>query len=795
MPYISEIKAREILDSRGNPTIEVDVILDGHIKGTAAVPSGASTGTREALELRDKDSSWYQGKSVQNAVTNVIDIIENELVGLPCDDQSTIDHILLQLDGTPTKSKLGANAILGVSLAVARAAAHYYRMPLFKYLGGIQANTLPTPMANVLNGGAHADNTVDFQEFMIIPSSAPTFRQALEQTAHVFHTLKGILKKQNYSTSVGDEGGFAPNLKSNEEAIVLLLQAIEKAGFKPGLDFHLALDIASSEFYNVEKKKYIFHKSSGEELSSSDIVAMYKNLVDKYPIISIEDGMAENDWDGWKLLTDTLAPKGIQLVGDDLFVTNAAILQEGINKGIANSILVKVNQIGSLSETIQTIQLAQDNQYTTISSHRSGETEDTTIADLAVALNMGQIKTGSMSRSDRMAKYNQLLRIEEELGSQARKKTKTVTVFDEELKNLCQNMIETMKSANGVGIAAPQVGVDYQIFIADPTPEEEEENKQPPLIVINPVLTPLTNEKTEIAKEGCLSIPDLYANVKRPSLTVPQLEGLSLIDAAGIIQDQKFNITIVPENSDQYPQNFIIKQDIAAGRKIKEGRTLLLYVSNGNASTTFPSLVGSNVYTIQSNLQKQPNITKAINIRNITWQDSTKPFGEILAQTPQSGDYRNFPIMTDLVVSNGSGYSIPALVGQYATQAYYQINNLGLTPHLVFETTQDMSLDGKVIRQNPAPKTPVTPNISVQLVIAKAQENVHYFEYQVEPELANKTIALILNDTRGRKILFLGTVQLGDSIVSSSPVVGSWKAGIYIYQGENDKILYKDLTT
>ncbi|MDP5168675.1 MAG: phosphopyruvate hydratase [Bacteroidia bacterium] len=417
MSHIISITGREILDSRGNPTVEVEVMCADGTVGRAAVPSGASTGMHEAVELRDGDKR-YLGKGVMNAVANVNDIIAPELEGYVVYDQASIDHILLDLDGTKNKSKLGANAILGVSLAVARAAAGTLGMPLYRYVGGVNGRYLPVPLMNILNGGSHADNSVDVQEFMIVPLKAESFREALRMGAETFHSLKSVLKKRGLSTNVGDEGGFAPNLPSNEDAIKVILEAIENAGYRPGEDIHLALDVASSELYNAEKGKYIMRHSTGDELSSSELVDMWKDWSNRYPIVSIEDGCDENDWDGWKLLTDAIGKK-VQLVGDDLFVTNVDFLQKGIDLGVANSILVKVNQIGSLTETIEAVQLATRNSYSSIISHRSGETEDTTIADLAVALNAGQIKTGSASRSDRIAKYNQLLRIEEELGDAA----------------------------------------------------------------------------------------------------------------------------------------------------------------------------------------------------------------------------------------------------------------------------------------------------------------------------------------------------------------------------------------
>jgi len=414
MALIAKIHARQILDSRGNPTVEVEVYTDsGHV-GRAAVPSGASTGVHEAVELRDMDKSIYLGKGVNKAVQNVNGTLNDELVGASIFDQVAIDKLMIALDGTENKAILGANAILGVSLAVARAAAEATGMPLYRYVGGVGANTLPVPMMNIINGGAHADNKVDVQEFMILPTGADTFSEALRMGAETFHHLKSVLKKKGYATNVGDEGGFAPNFKSNEEALQYVMQAIEAAGYKPGEDIFIGLDCASTEFYNAEKKKYVL-ESTGEELSSSEMVSYWKAWTDKYPIVSIEDGCAEDDWDGWKLLTEALGGH-IQLVGDDLFVTNVNRLSRGIEEGIANSILVKVNQIGTLSETIDAVQLATRCSYTSVMSHRSGETEDTTIADLAVALNTGQIKTGSASRSDRIAKYNQLLRIEEQLG-------------------------------------------------------------------------------------------------------------------------------------------------------------------------------------------------------------------------------------------------------------------------------------------------------------------------------------------------------------------------------------------
>ncbi len=415
MPYIEDIIAREILDSRGNPTIEVDVILEYGIIGRAAIPSGASTGTREAVELRDGDKERFGGKGVLKAVQNVEEVIAPELIGLDCREQVLIDQLMIELDGTKNKSRLGANAILGVSLACAKAAAEYSELPLFKYLGGAQARLLPVPMMNVLNGGVHADNRVDVQEFMIVPAGAPLFSEALRYGAEVFHTLKKVLKAKGYSTAVGDEGGFAPDLKSNEEALMLIVEAIEKAGYTPGEDVYIALDPAASEFYKDGK----YHlDSTGDVFSSEQMVDLYDKWIEKYPICSIEDGLAESDWDGWKLMTDRLGAK-IQLVGDDIFVTNPEILKEGIDKGIANSILIKLNQIGTLTETVNTVKMAKLNGYTTVVSHRSGETEDTTIADFSVAYETAQLKTGSLSRSERLAKYNQLLRIEELLGEDA----------------------------------------------------------------------------------------------------------------------------------------------------------------------------------------------------------------------------------------------------------------------------------------------------------------------------------------------------------------------------------------
>jgi len=416
MSYIAEIFARQILDSRGNPTVEVEVITDEEILGRAAVPSGASTGVHEAVELRDNDKSTYFGKGVMKAVDNVNRLISEKLVGWEVADQAGIDQALIELDGTNNKSKLGANAMLAVSMAAAKAAAQESGLPLFRYIGGTNARILPVPMMNIMNGGAHADNKIDFQEFMVMPVGAPSFSEGLRWGVEIFHTLKSVLKKKGYSTNVGDEGGFAPEIQSNDEAIETVMVAITQAGFKPGEQVAIALDPAVSEMYNAKEKVYHFHKSDGRKLSAEKMVEFWANWAKQYPIVSIEDGMAEDDWDGWKLLTDTLGKK-VQLVGDDLFVTNVNRLQEGIDKGVANGLLVKVNQIGTLTETIEAVSLAQRNCYNTIMSHRSGETEDTTIADLAVALNCGQIKTGSASRTDRIAKYNQLIRIEEMLGT------------------------------------------------------------------------------------------------------------------------------------------------------------------------------------------------------------------------------------------------------------------------------------------------------------------------------------------------------------------------------------------
>ncbi|MFZ4717181.1 MAG: phosphopyruvate hydratase [Chthoniobacterales bacterium] len=415
---ITAIHAREILDSRGNPTLEADVHLAGGAVGRAAVPSGASTGEHEAVELRDAVKGRYLGKGVSKAVANVINHITPELVGYNALDQVTIDKVMLELDGTPTKKKLGANAILGVSMAVARAAAAQLGLPLYKYLGGPNAKVLPVPMMNILNGGAHSDAPIDFQEFMIMPRGLPSFSEALRCGAEIFHALKSVLKDRGLSTAIGDEGGFAPKLKSAEDALDSIALAVKKAGYKLGDQVAIALDVASSEFYDAAKKQYVFKKSDGSRRTGAELVAYYKKLCAKYPIVSIEDGCAENDWATWKLLTEALGDK-VQLVGDDLFVTNVDFLRKGIEKGVANSILVKVNQIGSLTETFDAIELAKENSYTAVISHRSGETEDTTISDIAVATNAGQIKTGSLCRTDRVAKYNQLLRIEEQLGEDA----------------------------------------------------------------------------------------------------------------------------------------------------------------------------------------------------------------------------------------------------------------------------------------------------------------------------------------------------------------------------------------
>ncbi|AHH10505.1 phosphopyruvate hydratase [Borrelia coriaceae] len=414
--HIYEIKARQIIDSRGNPTVEADVILEDGSLGRAAVPSGASTGIHEAVELRDGNKSVYMGKGVLKAVENIINIISPELEGMSALNQVEIDRKMLELDGTPNKSKLGANAILAVSMATARAAAEHLGLKVYQYLGTYKANILPTPMCNIINGGAHSNNCVDFQEFMIMPIGAKTFSDAIRMSAEVFHTLKGILSKKGYATSVGDEGGFAPNLKSNEEACEVIMEAIKTVGYTPGTDIAIALDPATSELYDPKTKKYVLKWSTKEELTSEEMVEYWAKWVEKYPIISIEDGMAEEDWDGWKKLTDKIGDK-VQLVGDDLFVTNTSFLKKGIEMKVANAILIKVNQIGTLTETFEAVEMAKKAGYTAIVSHRSGETEDTTIADLVVALGTGQIKTGSLSRTDRIAKYNQLLRIEEELGS------------------------------------------------------------------------------------------------------------------------------------------------------------------------------------------------------------------------------------------------------------------------------------------------------------------------------------------------------------------------------------------
>lgn len=417
MSAILHITARQILDSRGNPTVEAEVYTDGGSMGRAAVPSGASTGIHEAVELRDGDTT-YLGKGVLNAVENIKGPIADALIGMDVFDQTALDNTMIQLDGTANKGKLGANAILAVSLALSKAAAMEAGQPLYRYIGGVNAKILPVPMMNILNGGSHADNSIDFQEFMIMPVRADRFSDALRMGTEVFHNLKKVLKEKGYSTNVGDEGGFAPNIKSNEEAIEIVLKSIEVAGYQPGQDIFIAMDAASSEFYDKESGLYHFHKSNGQKLTSEEMVDYWENWTSKYPIVSIEDGLDEDDWAGWKMLTERIGQK-TQLVGDDLFVTNVKRLQQGIDQKVANSILVKVNQIGSLTETIDAIQLATRHQYTNVISHRSGETEDTTIADLAVAMNSGQIKTGSASRTDRIAKYNQLLRIEEELGDEA----------------------------------------------------------------------------------------------------------------------------------------------------------------------------------------------------------------------------------------------------------------------------------------------------------------------------------------------------------------------------------------
>jgi enolase len=418
MSLIESIAAREILDSRGNPTVEVDVMLESGVLGRAAVPSGASTGENEAVELRDGDKARYGGKGVRKAVRNVEQVLAPKLIGMDCRDQAAIDGLMIQLDGTPTKGKLGANALLAVSLAVAKAGAEYCGLPLFRYLGGTNARTMPVPMMNIMNGGAHSDAPIDIQEFMIMPKGAASFAEGLRMGTEVFHALKGVLKGMKLSTAVGDEGGFAPVLKNNTQALDVIIDAIKKAGYKPGQDVFLALDVAASEFYDAGKKRYVFKKSDGSVHSADEMADFYAGLVAKYPIISIEDGMSENDWAGWKKLTDRLGGK-IQLVGDDLFVTNTKFLKKGIDQGVANSILIKVNQIGTLSETLDAILMANRAGYTAVVSHRSGETEDATIADIAVATNAGQIKTGSLCRTDRVCKYNQLLRIEELLGEHA----------------------------------------------------------------------------------------------------------------------------------------------------------------------------------------------------------------------------------------------------------------------------------------------------------------------------------------------------------------------------------------
>jgi enolase len=418
MSYITDIRARQILDSRGNPTVEVDVVTENGSIGRAAVPSGASTGKHEAVELRDNDKTVYMGKGVLKAVSNINDTIADQLIGLNVNEQPFIDSRLIELDGTENKAKLGANATLAVSMAVAKAAAIESNLPLYRYLGGVNATVLPIPLMNILNGGAHADNKIDFQEFMIVPVGATSFSDGLRWGVEVFHHLKSVLKKKGFSTNVGDEGGFAPEIQSNEEAIEIVMMAIEAAGYQPGSQISIAMDAATSEMYNEKDGTYTFYKSSKKVISREEMVDYWTGWVNKYPIVSIEDGMAEDDWEGWKLHTEALGKK-CQLVGDDLFVTNVKRLQRGINESIANSILIKVNQIGTVTETINAVQLAQNNGYNTIMSHRSGETEDTTIADLAVALNCGQIKTGSASRTDRMAKYNQLIRIEEMLGDNA----------------------------------------------------------------------------------------------------------------------------------------------------------------------------------------------------------------------------------------------------------------------------------------------------------------------------------------------------------------------------------------
>ncbi len=418
MSEIVDIIGRQILDSRGNPTIEVEVETESGLIGRAAVPSGASTGKYEAVELRDGNKDYYMGKSVVKAIEHVNTDLLNELLGMSVFDQRGIDKIMIELDGTHNKAKLGANAILGVSLAVAHAAAAEAELPLYRYIGGVNAHTLPVPMMNIINGGSHADNSIDFQEFMIVPIGADTFSEGLRMGVEIFHTLKSVLKLKNYSTNVGDEGGFAPNIGSNKEAIEIVIQSIEKAGYKPGDQVMIAMDAAASEFYDAKKEKYVLHKSTGDEMSSDDMISYWNDWVNQYPIFSIEDGLDEDDWSGWVKMNEMMGSK-VQLVGDDLFVTNTERLKRGIEEKAANSILIKVNQIGTLTETIDAVSMAKQHSFTSVMSHRSGETEDTTIADLAVALNTGQIKTGSASRSDRIAKYNQLLRIEEELGSNA----------------------------------------------------------------------------------------------------------------------------------------------------------------------------------------------------------------------------------------------------------------------------------------------------------------------------------------------------------------------------------------
>ncbi len=418
MPIIIDVYAREVIDSRGNPTIEVEVTTESGAFGRAIVPSGASTGEREALELRDGDKGRFLGKGVLQAVDNVNELIADAVIGMDVRDQNLIDKLMIDLDGTPDKSKLGANAILGVSLAAAYAAADFYGLPLYKYLGGFNAKTLPVPMMNVINGGSHADSSVDFQEFMIMPVGAPSLKEAVRWGAEVFHALKKVLKSKGHITAVGDEGGFAPNLSSNEEPLEVIMEAIKAAGYKPGEEIALAMDVAASEFYDVDKKVYVWKKSGGAVKTTDEMIDFYEELINKYPIVSLEDGLGERDWDGWKKLTDRLGDR-IQIVGDDLFVTNPVILKEGIDRGIGNSILIKLNQIGTLTETFDAMEMARKAGYTSVVSHRSGETEDVTIADVAVAFNTGQIKTGSLSRTDRLAKYNQLIRIEDELGDVA----------------------------------------------------------------------------------------------------------------------------------------------------------------------------------------------------------------------------------------------------------------------------------------------------------------------------------------------------------------------------------------